>query len=499
MDPFYTALSFYRRQKYEDCASVCTELLEKNPYDQAIWTLKMKALTQQVYVDDIEAEEEGIAEALMDNDIVAQVARPGTSLRTPGTAQGGLVQGLRPRTQSGRPLSGVVRPATQSARPGTMEQALRTPRTARTARPITSQSARSVRLGTASMLTEPDGPFIQLSRLNLGKYAAQGNIAKPLFEYIFYHENDIRHAMELAVQATQACNFKDWWWKVQLGKCYFTLGLIRDAEQQFRSALKQHQAVEIFLRLARVYIRLDQPLSALDACKTGLEYFQGEVTLTTEMARLFEGLNNIPTSIKYYRDILKEDSTHVEAIACIGMQHFYTDQPEISLRFYRRLLQMGIYNAELFNNLGLCCFYAQQYDMTVTCFEQALSLAADEAVADVWYNVAHVAIGVGDCNLAMQCLRLSLSADSNHAPAYNNLGVLEMRLGHCEQARAFFQAAGSLAPYLFEPHYNFAKLAEKMGNLQTSYIVIQKALQAYPSHVSSKELLERLRKHFEFI
>jgi tetratricopeptide (TPR) repeat protein len=53
---------------------------------------------------------------------------------------------------------------------------------------------------------------------------------------------------------------------------------------------------------------------------------------------------------------------------------------------------MGIYNAELFNNLGLCCFYAQQYDMTVTCFEQALNLATDEAVADVWYNIANVAI-----------------------------------------------------------------------------------------------------------
>jgi tetratricopeptide repeat protein 8 len=74
-----------------------------------------------------------------------------------------------------------------------MEQALRTPRTARTARPVTSQSARSVRLGTASMLTESGGPFIQLSRFNMGKYAAEGNIAKPLFEYIFYHENDIRH------------------------------------------------------------------------------------------------------------------------------------------------------------------------------------------------------------------------------------------------------------------------------------------------------------------
>jgi tetratricopeptide (TPR) repeat protein len=64
---------------------------------------------------------------------------------------------------------------------------------------------------------------------------------------------------------------------------------------------------------------------------------------------------------------------------------------------------MGIYNAELFNNLGLCCFYAQQYDMTVTCFEQALSLAADEAVADVWYNIAHVAI-VSQINEFVSCL-----------------------------------------------------------------------------------------------
>jgi tetratricopeptide repeat protein 8 len=57
----------------------------------------MKALTEQVYVDDIEAEEEGIAEAVMDNDTIAQVARPGTSLRTPSTSKGWPNQGLRYR------------------------------------------------------------------------------------------------------------------------------------------------------------------------------------------------------------------------------------------------------------------------------------------------------------------------------------------------------------------------------------------------------------------
>ena len=74
----------------------------------------------------------------------------------------------------------------------------------------------------------------------------------------------------------------------------------------------------------------------------------------------------------------------MEGIACIGMNHFYSDQPELSLRFYRRLLQMGVNNAELFNNLGLCCFYAQQYDMTLACMERALALATDDTEADVW-------------------------------------------------------------------------------------------------------------------
>jgi hypothetical protein len=39
MDPFYTALSLYRRRKYEECVAECTELLEKNPYDQVCITV----------------------------------------------------------------------------------------------------------------------------------------------------------------------------------------------------------------------------------------------------------------------------------------------------------------------------------------------------------------------------------------------------------------------------------------------------------------------------
>ena len=42
-----------------------------------------------------------------------------------------------------------------------------------------------------------------------------------------------------------------------------SLGLFRDAEQQFRSALKLQDMVEIYLYLGKVSARLDQPLAAL--------------------------------------------------------------------------------------------------------------------------------------------------------------------------------------------------------------------------------------------
>uniref|UniRef100_A0A2I3N488 Tetratricopeptide repeat domain 8 n=1 Tax=Papio anubis TaxID=9555 RepID=A0A2I3N488_PAPAN len=533
MEPLLLAWSYFRRRKFQLCADLCTQMLEKSPYDQAAWILKARALTEMVYIDEIDVDQEGIAEMMLDENAIAQVPRPGTSLKLPGTNQtGGSSQAVRPITQAGRPITGFLRPSTQSGRPGTMEQAIRTPRTAYTARPITSSSGRFVRLGTASMLTSPDGPFINLSRLNLTKYSQKPKLAKALFEYIFHHENDVKTALDLAALSTEHSQYKDWWWKVQIGKCYYRLGMYREAEKQFKSALKQQEMVDTFLYLAKrwgftvlprlvlnffcsqaiqppqppkmlglqVYVSLDQPVTALNLFKQGLDKFPGEVTLLCGIARIYEEMNNMSSAAEYYKEVLKQDNTHVEAIACIGSNHFYSDQPEIALRFYRRLLQMGIYNGQLFNNLGLCCFYAQQYDMTLTSFERALSLAEnEEEAADVWYNLGHVAVGIGDTNLAHQCFRLALVNNNHHAEAYNNLAVLEMRKGHVEQARALLQTASSLAPHMYEPHFNFATISDKIGDLQRSYVAAQKSEAAFPDHVDTQHLIKQLRQHFAML
>ena len=53
-------------------------------------------------------------------------------------------------------------------------------------------------------------------------------------------------------QALQASKYEDWFWKVALGKCYFRLGMFRDAERMFKSALKMQEMIDILLLLAKV-------------------------------------------------------------------------------------------------------------------------------------------------------------------------------------------------------------------------------------------------------
>ena len=128
----------------------------------------------------------------------------------------GLDGAMRPMTQSGRPVTGIARPGT-SSRPTTgalsVDQAFRGVRPG-TSRPMTALG-RQVRLGTASMMAGAGGgPFINVERLDLKRYAARPAIAKALIEYILFVDHNPRRGLELAAAATVAAGYLDWWWKV---------------------------------------------------------------------------------------------------------------------------------------------------------------------------------------------------------------------------------------------------------------------------------------------
>lgn len=197
--------------------------------------------------------------------------------------------------------------------------------------------------------------------------------------------------------------------------------------------------------------------------------------------------------------------------------------------------------------------------MALGCFDQAFSLADDSNVADVWYNVGQVAIGmptyclptclagklllqvpqiadflkqccallvtcatrllfmlclpfathaccltarctmltgIGDINMAHQAFSVASSMDGTHAEALINLGVLEVRQGKDSAALGHFQAAQKLAPHAYEAWYNGALVSMRAGNLQDCYTQAKSALEAFPGHTDAQDLLKQLQAQF---
>mmetsp|Transcript_25087 Transcript_25087/g.34412 ORF Transcript_25087/g.34412 Transcript_25087/m.34412 type:complete len:510 (-) Transcript_25087:115-1644(-) len=496
VDPVWLAMSRMRQRKFESCVETCDKILVANQRDQAALFLKCRALTWENYTHEADMEEEGVAELLLDDNATASMPRPGTSLSRPQSNQkGGADQSIRPVTSSGRPLTGFVRPGTGS-RPVTGEMTVET--AFKGSRPGTSRPStmlgREVRLATAS-ITMDGGDFSDvIARLNLSRLARSPALSMAIAEYFIYKEANPRRALELGAECTSQAGFKDWWWKSTLGKCYYKLGLFREAEKQFKSSIKDQDMVVTQLELSNVYIRLDLPKTALENLSKASLTHVGEIRLLLASARIHDMLNEPDTAVDLYKRVLALDPSNIESIACLAANHFYNDQPEISLRLYRRLLQMGVKTGEIWNNLGLCCFYSSQYDMALSCFSRSLDLSDDRNSADIWYNVGHVALGIGDASLSYQAFRIALSCDPSHAESFCNLGVLELRKNNADAAQANFSSAQKFAPYLFEPFFNGALLAYRIGNFEDSFSLVSNALELYPVHSDSGELIKTLKK-----
>lgn len=81
--------------------------------------LKCRALTKKMFIDDLEVEDEGVADMLMDEHALQNAPRPGTSFSRPiSSAAGGISQSIRPMTNAGRAMTGYMRPGTNRALTG---------------------------------------------------------------------------------------------------------------------------------------------------------------------------------------------------------------------------------------------------------------------------------------------------------------------------------------------------------------------------------------------
>lgn len=111
-------------------------------------------------------------------------------------------------------------------------------------------------------------------------------------DYLVYVDNNFRRALDIAASSTDVAGYQDWWWKARIGKCQFKLGMIKDAENQFISAIKNQDMIVVHLELVKVAVRQDQPLKAIELYEKALETYKNESCFRVGIARIHELLND---------------------------------------------------------------------------------------------------------------------------------------------------------------------------------------------------------------
>ena len=249
METFNLALSRYNRNRFDGCIQLCDELLKKNPNDLATQLLKIHAIRRKNYVDHLECDEETLGEMILDDHSIASVPRPGTSLRAITTNNS-----IKPSGNNGRPISGVVRPGTNS-RIGTSSGNIIRQQTGRvgTSRATTS-GGRYLRIATASLQSLNSNFSLDTRDINPKTLVLKKSLAKAVADYLFFVEKNFKLLLEISSEATVVSNYNDWYWKYNLGKVYYKLGLLNESEKQLISALKLNSTYPyLSVQLSHVY------------------------------------------------------------------------------------------------------------------------------------------------------------------------------------------------------------------------------------------------------
>ncbi len=237
----------------------------------------------------------------------------------------------------------------------------------------------------------------------------------------------------------------------QLGGIYYDQEQWAKAAKQFEITLdRRSKSYEALYFLGRCQINLDQLDKAEKSLSLGLKkakdlkaWFENGMGVL----ELKRG-NYSDADIMFRRALAENESRQAKEIKDINNKK-YTDEEREALiestnaRYARE-------NAEYAINLGDANFYQGVPALAIAEYERALEI--DTASTEVYYHWAEACLEIKDYNCAIEKLRVVLTKDSTHAPAWNRAGGIYYKAARSSRNREerkgrFIDAIGSYKKY----------------------------------------------------
>ena len=185
--------------------------------------------------------------------------------------------------------------------------------------------------------------------------------------------------------------------------------------------------------------------------------------------------NNLQIAENLYKEALKINPNHFEAIHYLGVLLAQTKRFNLAKPLFHKAIQIQPNYVLTHNNLGNVLKELGEHQKAISSFEKAIQINPNYAIAH--YNLGNVLKELGEHQKAISSYQQAIQINPNYADVYNNLGLLLQELGEHQKAKNYYQMAVKYEPENLAHLYNLSSLDEEIlhPNLKNKiYKIIEK-------------------------
>lgn len=197
--------------------------------------------------------------------------------------------------------------------------------------------------------------------------------------------------------------------------------------------------------------------------------------------------NELDRAETLYREILRRDSGHADALHLLGVLAQQTGNAAASADLISRAIALRPEVAQYYSDLGNAKITAGDAKGALEAYEQGLVLDPENAVA--WSNLGSLHKSQGALDDAELALRRAVALKPDLGEARSNLGGILVEKGSVDDAVAHCQQAVLLAPESASAHANLAAALRDDGDLDRAVAAAKRAVVLDPAFAQAHTIL----------
>ncbi|MDR0411603.1 MAG: tetratricopeptide repeat protein [Treponema sp.] len=276
-------------------------------------------------------------------------------------------------------------------------------------------------------------------------------------------------------------------------------GVFTDAEKLLQSILQKSDDRLAHYLKSIIFAKSTRFAEAETELLDMIEKDPRDIDALNVLAFVYRRQNKLKDALGIFNEAAELDQNRTEFYYHIAGIQILEGNLKAAFMAYAKVIEFDSCFAPAYNNLGIVYFESHEYNKAVNILRQGVNLAGKDP--KLRYNYAIALSSVNMLSEAAHEYEVALELKPFWTSALNNLGVIQVRLGHLDHAGGSFDLILDEDPLNPEAWNNLGVVLAKQGFKEEALSHFHKALETRESYEDAKsniQILEANKNDFIF-